>query len=168
VARSVDVYQQHLMEVLRAAAAHKGTAFVEILQNCNIFNDGAFDNFTERAVRSEMNIELEHGKPILFGAKKDKGLRWTGTHFEAVSLGDGVTERDVLVHDAHNPTPAFAFALSRLEPPHAPMPIGVYRQVEAAPFEARVWDQIRKIRGQKGEGDLETLLNAGETWEVRA
>ena len=168
VARSVDVYQQHLMEVLRAAAAHKGTAFVEIFQNCNIFNDGAFDNFTERTLRAQMNIELEHGKPILFGANKDRGLRWPGTHFEIATLGEGFTEKDVLVHDAHDPHPAFAFALSRLEPPRAPMPIGVYRQVEAAPFETRVWDQIAKVRAQKGEGDLEALLNAGETWEVRA
>jgi len=168
VARSVDVYQQHLMQTLKQAAQHKGTAFVEIFQNCNIFNDGAFDNFTERAVRAEMNLELEHGKPLLFGAKKDRGLRWTGTSFEVVELGNGKTEADVLVHNAHDPEPAFAFALSRLSPPKAPMPIGVYREVDAAPFEERVWGQIRHVKSQKGDGDLEKLMMAGDTWEVKA
>jgi 2-oxoglutarate/2-oxoacid ferredoxin oxidoreductase subunit beta len=167
VARSVDVYQQHLMEILRRAAAHKGTAFVEIFQNCNIFNDGAFDNFTERAVRPDMNIELEHGKPILFGANREKGLRWAGHYFEIATLGNGVTEKDIVVHDEKNPHPAMAFALSRLAPPQAPMPIGVYRDVEAAPFEARVWDQIEKIKSQRGEPNLEALLNAGDTWVVK-
>jgi 2-oxoglutarate ferredoxin oxidoreductase subunit beta len=168
VARSVDVYQQHLMEVLRRAAAHRGTAFVEIFQNCNIFNDGAFDNFTERAVRAEMNIELEHGKPIRFGADKRKGLRWEGHYFEIVTLGeDGISESDLVVHDEKSPHPAMAFALSRLAPPAAPMPIGVYRDIEAAPFESRVWDQIHKVQEQKGEGSLEKLLNAGDTWVVK-
>jgi len=167
VARSVDVYQQHLMQTLRQAAEHKGTAFVEIFQNCNIFNDGAFDNFTERAVRAEMNLELEHGKPLLFGAKKDRGLRWTGQSFEVVELGNGITEKDILVHNAHDPEPTFAFGLSRLTPPKAPMPIGVYRQVDAAPFEERVWGQIRHVKSQKGDGSLEKLLSAGDTWEVK-
>jgi 2-oxoglutarate ferredoxin oxidoreductase subunit beta len=168
VARSVDVYQQHLMQTLKAAAAHKGTAFVEIFQNCNIFNDGAFDNFTERAVRVEMNLELEHGKPLLFGAKKDRGLRWTGERFEVVELGNGITEKDILVHNAHDPEPTLAFGLSRLAPPKAPMPIGVYRAVDATPFEERVWSQIRQVKSQKGDGDLEKLMMAGDTWEVKA
>ena len=168
VARSVDVYQQHLMQTLKAAAAHKGTAFVEIFQNCNIFNDGAFDNFTERAVRAEMNLELEHGKPLLFGAKKDRGLRWTGENFEVVELGNGITEKDIIVHNTHDPEPTLAFGLSRLSPPKAPMPIGIYRDVDAPAFEERVWGQIRQVKNQKGEGDLEKLMMAGDTWEVKA
>jgi 2-oxoglutarate ferredoxin oxidoreductase subunit beta len=167
VARSVDVYQKHLMEILKKAAAHRGTAFVEIFQNCNIFNDRAFANFTERSVRAEMNIELEHGQPILFGANRDKGLRWTGSHFEPVTLGNGLTEKDVVVHDAHSPHPAVAFALSRLQPPDTPMPIGVYRDIDAPAMESRVWEQIQQVREKRGDGDLETLLNAGDTWEVQ-
>lgn len=167
VARSVDVYQKHLMEVLKQASAHQGTSFVEIFQNCNIFNDKTFENFTERSLRAEMNIELEHGKPILFGAEKNKGLRLVDGHFEVVELGNGVTEADVFVHDAHNPHPAVAFALSRLAPPDFPMPIGVYRNIEAPALETLVWDQITMVREKQGEGDLESLLDAGDTWEVR-
>jgi 2-oxoglutarate ferredoxin oxidoreductase subunit beta len=168
VARSVDVYKNHLTEILKQAAAHQGTAFVEIFQNCNIFNDKTFENFTERTVRAEMNIELEHGKPILFGAEKNKGLRWAGSHFEVVPLGNGVSEKDVAVHDVHDPHPTPAFGLSRLQPPHAPMPIGVYRDIEAPALETAVWDQIETVRKKSGQGTLETLLNAGDTWEVKA
>lgn len=167
VARSVDVYQKHLMEVLKQASAHQGTSFVEIFQNCNIFNDKTFENFTERSLRAEMNIELEHGKPILFGAEKNKGLRLVDGHFEVAELGNGVTEADIFVHDAHNPHPAVAFALSRLAPPDFPMPIGVYRNIEAPALETLVWDQIAMVREKQGEGDLESLLDAGDTWEVR-
>jgi 2-oxoglutarate ferredoxin oxidoreductase subunit beta len=155
------------MEILKQASAHQGTAFVEIFQNCNIFNDKTFENFTERSLRAEMNIELEHGKPILFGAEKNKGLRWVGGHFEVAELGNGVTEADIFVHDAHNPHPAAAFALSRLAPPDFPMPIGVYRNIEAPVMETQVWDQITMVREKQGEGDLESLLDAGDTWEVR-
>ena len=167
VARSVDVYQKHLMEILRKAAAHPGTAFVEIFQNCNIFNDKAFEGFTERSVRSDMNIELEHGKPVVFGADGNKGLRWAKDHFEVVERGDGVPEEELYVHDAHNPHPNLAFALSRLEPPHAPMPIGVYRDIKVPAMETLVWDQIEAARKKQGEGDLKSLLHSGDTWEVK-
>jgi 2-oxoglutarate ferredoxin oxidoreductase subunit beta len=166
VARSVDVYQKHLMEVLKAAAAHPGTAFVEIYQNCNIFNDKAFESFTDREVRPEMNLELEHGKPILYGADKNKGLRWTGTRFESVTLGDGFEQSDLVVHDVHDPNPTLAFALSRLEPPEFPVPIGVFRDVKTASLEKNVWDQVKRVREERGEGDLNALLNAGDVWEV--
>ncbi len=168
VARSVDVYQKHLMEVLRAAAAHEGTAFVEIYQNCNIFNDGAFESFTEKDRRADMNIELEQGRPILFGRERNRGLRWTGSRFEIATLGEGVTEADIVVHDAHGPDPTLAFALSRLEPPGYPVPIGVFRDVEAPALERAMWDQLRKVRETKGEGDLHALLHAGDIWEVPA
>jgi 2-oxoglutarate ferredoxin oxidoreductase subunit beta len=167
VARSVDVYQKHLMEVLKAAAAHEGTAFVEIYQNCNIFNDGAFESFTEKDVRPEMNIELEQGRPILFGKERNRGLRWTGSRFEIATLGDGVSESDIVVHDAHSPDPTLAFALSRLEPPTYPVPIGVFRDIQVPALERAIWDQVRKVRETKGEGDLEALLGAGDTWEVK-
>jgi len=166
VARSVDVYQKHLMETLKAAAAHKGTAFVEIFQNCNIFNDKAFEGFTERSVRAEKNLELEHGKPIRFGADGEMGLRWAGTHFDIVRVAD-VGEDAIVVHDVSAPHPTLAFALSRLEPPQAPMPIGVFRDIDAPAMETRVWDQIRTVQEQRGKGDLEALLHAGDTWEVK-
>ncbi len=168
VARSVDVYQKHLMEVLKAAASHQGTAFVEIYQNCNIFNDKAFENFTERAVRSDTNLEMEHGKPLRFGAEGDKGLRWTGAGYEVVRLGDGVSESDLAVHDAHAAEPVHAFAMSRLQPPHFPVPLGIFRDVQVPSLETNIWDQVKRVRTERGEGDLAALLGAGETWEVKA
>ena len=105
VARSVDVFQPHLKAMLKQAAAHQGSAFVEILQNCNIFNDGAWDSLTEKDVRDERTIALEHGKPLVFGKAKDKGLRMNGLALEVVALGGGVTEKDLLVHDEREPEP---------------------------------------------------------------
>ncbi len=168
VARSIDVYQKHLMETLKAAAEHPGTAFVEIYQNCNIFNDGAFESFTERSVRDERNLLLEHGMPILFGPDRKQGLHWTGVRYEVVTLGDGVTEEDVVVHDARDPNPTLAFALSRLEPPEFPVPIGVFRDVTLPSLERNIWDQVKRVREERGEGDLKALLDAGEVWEVKA
>ncbi len=130
VARSVDVFQPHLKATLKAAAAHRGSAFVEILQNCNIFNDGAWDRLTEKDVRDDATIALVQGQPLVFGKNKDKGLRMNGIDLEVVQLGGGVTERDLIVHDATNPNPAYAFLLSRMDmTPGFPTPIGVLRDV---------------------------------------
>ena len=109
VARSVDVFQQHLKDTLKKAAAHKGSAYVEILQNCNIFNDGAWETLTERDARSEHVVQLEHGKPLIFGKNRDKGIRLNGFELEVVQLGNGITEKDLLVHDEKHPRPSYAF-----------------------------------------------------------
>ena len=104
MARSVDVFQQHLKDTLKKAAAHKGTAFVEILQNCNIFNDGAWYDLTEKDARSEHVVQLEHGKPLIFGKNRDKGIRMNGLELEVVHLGNGsLTEKDLIVHDEQHP-----------------------------------------------------------------
>ena len=115
VARSVDVFQPHLKATLKQAAAHQGAAFVEILQNCNIFNDGAWDALTEKDVRDDHTIALEHGQPLVFGKNKDKGIRMNGLDLEVVTLGNGVTEKDLIVHDEQHPNPAYAFLLSRMD-----------------------------------------------------
>ena len=115
MARSVDVFQPHLKAMLRKAAAHKGTAFVEILQNCNIFNDGAWETLTEKDVRDDHTIALEHGQPLIFGKNKDKGIRMNGLELEVVTLGNGITEKDLIVHDERHPNPAYAFLLSRMD-----------------------------------------------------
>jgi 2-oxoglutarate/2-oxoacid ferredoxin oxidoreductase subunit beta len=99
VARSVDVFQAHLKETLKKAAAHRGSAYVEILQNCNIFNDGAWETITEKETRHDSVIELVHGKPLIFGKNRDKGIRMNGLELEVVTLGDGITESDLLVHN---------------------------------------------------------------------
>ena len=109
VARSVDVFQQHLKETLKKAAAHKGSAYVEILQNCNIFNDGAWVDLTEKDARSEHVVQLEHGKPLIFGKNRDKGIRLNGLDLEVVQLGNGITESDLLIHDAAPPAARLRF-----------------------------------------------------------
>jgi 2-oxoglutarate ferredoxin oxidoreductase subunit beta len=168
VARSVDVFQPHLKAVLRRAAAHQGTAFIEILQNCNIFNDGAWESLTEKEVKDDHTILLEHGKPLVFGKNKDKGIRMRGIGLEVVSLGNGVTESDLIVHDEAHPNPAYAFLLSRMDgAPGFPTPLGVLRAVEAPRYEAGMNDQLRQVVAKKGKGDLGQLLRAGDTWEVR-
>jgi len=169
VARSVDVFQAHLKDTLKRAAAHQGAAYVEILQNCNIFNDGAWMNLTERDARSEHVIQLEHGKPLVFGKNRDKGIRRKGLELEVVTLGDGVTENDLVVHDETNPNPAYAFLLSRMDGHEDfPTPFGVLRSVDAPRYEDLVNAQIREVQERRGRGDLAKLLRAGDTWEVKA
>jgi 2-oxoglutarate ferredoxin oxidoreductase subunit beta len=170
LARSVDVFQQHLKETLRKAAAHQGSAYIEILQNCNIFNDGAWETITEKEARSEQVVQLEHGKPLIFGKNRDKGIRLVGLDLEVVALGNGITEEDLLVHDEHNPNPVYAFALSRMDSmPGFPTPIGVLRALQGVPrYEDLIQQQIRDVIAKKGKGALATLLRAGDTWELKA
>jgi 2-oxoglutarate ferredoxin oxidoreductase subunit beta len=170
IARSVDVFQQHLKETLRKAAAHQGSAYIEILQNCNIFNDGAWETITEKEARSEQVVQLEHGKPLIFGKNRDKGIRLVGLDLEVVALGNGITEKDLLVHDEHDPNPVYAFALSRMDSmPGFPTPIGVLRALQGVPrFEDLMQQQIRDVIAKKGKGDLAKLLRAGDTWELKA
>jgi 2-oxoglutarate/2-oxoacid ferredoxin oxidoreductase subunit beta len=168
VARSVDVFQAHLKATLRKAAAHQGSAFVEILQNCNIFNDGAWEAVTERDVREDHTIALEHGQPLIFGKNKDKGIRIKGLDLEVVTLGNGVGEKDLIVHDEHHPNPAYAFLLSRMdEHPGFPSPIGVLRASEAPRYEVGMNAQVDDVIAKRGAGDLAKLLRAGDTWEVK-
>jgi len=168
VARSVDVFQPHLKATLRKAAAHQGTAFVEILQNCNIFNDGAWEDLTEKDVRDDHTIAIEHGQPLRFGKNKDKGIRMKGLELEVVTLGDGASEQDLIVHDERHPNPAYAFLLSRMDgTPGFPTPIGVLRAVEAPRYEEGMNAQVRAVMAKRGKGDLAKLLGTGDTWEVR-
>ncbi|MGA7839459.1 MAG: 2-oxoacid:ferredoxin oxidoreductase subunit beta [Candidatus Acidiferrales bacterium] len=170
IARSVDVFQQHLKDTLKKAAAHQGSAYIEILQNCNIFNDGAWETITEKEARSEQVVQLEHGKPLIFGKNRDKGIRLVGLDLEVVALGNGVTDKDLLVHNEHNPNPVYAFALSRMDSmPGFPTPIGVLRALQGVPrYEDLIQQQIRDVIAKKGNGDLAKLLRAGDTWELKA
>jgi 2-oxoglutarate ferredoxin oxidoreductase subunit beta len=168
VGRSVDVFQAHLKATLKKAAAHQGSAFLEILQNCNIFNDGAWEQLTEKDVRDEHVIAVEHGQPLVFGKNKDKGIRMNGLNLEVVALGNGTTEKDLIVHDERHPNPAYAFLLSRMDSqPGFPTPLGVLRAVDAPRYEDLMNDQVRGVIAKKGKGDLGKLLRAGDIWEVR-
>jgi 2-oxoglutarate/2-oxoacid ferredoxin oxidoreductase subunit beta len=170
VARTVDVFMQHMKDTIKRAAGHKGSAFIEILQNCNIFNDGAWHDVTEKEARSEHVVQLEHGKPLIFGKNRDKGIRLTGFELEVVQLGNGITEADLLVHNETHPRPAYAFLLAHMEQrPGFPTPIGVLRNWADVPrYEDTVNDQIKDVIAKKGKGDLAKLLRAGDTWEVTA
>jgi 2-oxoglutarate/2-oxoacid ferredoxin oxidoreductase subunit beta len=169
VARAIAVFQQDLKDTLRRAAAHKGSAYIEILQNCNIFNDGAWDSLTEKDSRGDHVVQLEHGKPLIFGRNRDKGIRLNGLDPEVVQLGNGISEKDLLVHDEADPRPAYAFLLAHMEQrSDFPTPIGVLRAWENVPtYEDRIARQIQDVQAKHGKGDLAKLLRAGDTWEIK-
>lgn len=167
VARSIDVNIKHLENVFRRAAEHKGTAFIEVYQNCNVFNDGAWEYATSRDSKADTIIELEHGKPLIFGKNRDKGIRLNGMEPEIVELGKGgISEDDLLFHDERAPEPSLAYALSRMRYPEFPEPIGVFRAVEAPRYDDEINKQIAAAKAKRGEGDLSKLFNSGETWTV--
>ena len=158
VARAIDTDKKELTEVLRAAAAHRGAAFVEVFQNCNIYNDGAFDFVREQ---KENRIYLRAGEPIVFG---DRGVRQAADgSAEVVDAAEG----GLLVHDPSHVEPSVAFALSRLTfETVGATPFGVFRSVERPVYDEGVAEQISVARERSGDGDLETLLHAGDTWQI--
>ena len=159
---------KHLGGTVEAAARHKGVSFVEVYKNCNIFNDDAFGYFTERAVRSDRMIYLEHGKPMVFGKERDKGIRMNGAQPEVIQLGSetGLNENDCLVHDIHLEDPSVAFMLARMEYPKFPQPVGIFRAVERATYEDLLAGQIESVIAKSGPGSLAKLINSGDTWVV--
>jgi 2-oxoglutarate ferredoxin oxidoreductase subunit beta len=170
VARAAAVVQTQLKAVLKRAALHPGSAYVEILQNCNIFNDGAWDELTDREAREDNTLWLEHGKPLVFGKHREHGIRARGGcgDWEVVSLSNGVGEQDLIVHDEKHPNPAYAFALSRMDTqPGFPTAVGVLRAVEAPRYEDAVHGQIAAVTAKRGKGDIAKLLLAGDTWVVK-
>lgn len=166
VARSIDTNIKHLGMVLKRAAEHRGISFVEVYQNCNVFNDGAFDYATDRETKSDTTLELEHGKPLIFGKNRDRGIRLNGMNPEVVQLGKGISEDDLLFHDERAPEPTLAYLLSRMRYPEFPEPIGVYRDVQKPMYDALVSSQIAEAKKTKGEGDLQKLYTSGDTWTV--
>jgi len=167
VARTHDMDRKHMMEVFRRAHDHQGGAFVEIYQNCNVFNDGAFEAVTARDARADMIIDLKHGQPIRFGKDNDKGVVATELgHLEIVDVA-AVGEDRLLVHDENRPDPTLAFALSRLaDSPTTPTPMGVFRAVDRPVYGDALNSQIAAAQERQGRGDLVSLLNSGSTWEV--
>ncbi len=168
VARSVDFFQPHLKSVLRRAAAHQGTAFVEIYQNCNIFNDGAFSYLTDKEGRENAGLYLEHGKPLVFGKEKNRGIRMRSTEMEVIELGGEFSEADCVVWDEKLTNPATAFLAAQLLPPQFPTALGVFRAVEHTTYESTVAGQLTHAIESQGEGKLEDLLRQGDTWTVEA
>ncbi len=167
VARTHDLDRKHMMDVFRAAHEHRGASFVEIYQNCNVFNDGQFNDVTKRTVRDEMMIDLVHGEPILFGAERQRGVMMADDGFlRIVEVAEVGIER-ILVHDVAHPFPSLAFALARLNTDdHSPTPFGVFRAVDRPEYTSAVANQLARASETKGPGDLETLLRSNGTWLV--
>jgi 2-oxoglutarate ferredoxin oxidoreductase subunit beta len=172
VARTLDVDQKHLQDVLHRAATHKGTSFVEILQNCPIFNDGVFSDVAEGDGRHDRQLLLEHGKPMVFGPESDRrGIRLgAGIEPEIVRVADA-KEGEILVHDEHND--AIAFFLASLEWRRSagsgkvfPIPLGVLRAVEKPSYESSVHRQIEAATAKRGNGDFDELFASGDSWVV--
>jgi len=172
VARSIDTAQKHLPEVLKRAHAHKGASFVEIFQNCIVYNDGAFGHFADKAVAGEAQVRVEHGKPLIFGQNRDRGLRLKpgALELEVVRLGEGgVDESEILVHDETNRT--LAQMLVSLQPPRFPVAIGVLYCDPAPTYERQVHEEVQARRKKRNGApatlaDLDGLLRQGHTWQV--
>ena len=166
VARSIDAHVKHLGQTLKRAANHKGTSLVEVYQNCNVFNDGAMAYAQERKQRADNVVELEHGKPLIFGADGDKGIQLAGNHLQVVNTAD-VAVDDLLIHDERDPNPSIHMMLARMKYPEMPEPIGVLRAVEGiATYDDQINEQVTQSKATKGEGDLDALFAAGDTWDV--
>ena len=163
VCRTVDVEQKHLGDMLKRAHAHRGSSYMEILQNCNIFNDGAFNELSDKQIKADHQLVLEHGKPLIFGKNKDKGICMNGQRAEVVQLGNGMSEKDVIVHDETNL--ALAFMLANFEPP-LPTPLGVFYAVSRPTFDGAANKQLEEAKEKQGPGDLQSLLTRGDTWVV--
>jgi 2-oxoglutarate/2-oxoacid ferredoxin oxidoreductase subunit beta len=167
VARTHDMDRQHMQETFRRAWEHKGGAFVEIYQNCNVFNDGAFEAVTGKEQRSSMLIPLEHGQPITFGVEGEKCVTLDAQGHAQIADRSEVADEDILVHDETRADPSLAFTLSRLASgPHEPTPVGVFRSVERPEYATEATQQIAAAQERSGPGDLEALLRSSSTWEV--
>ena len=166
VARTIDVDINHLTEVLRRAAAHKGTAFIEIYQNCKIFNDGVFEYATDKSIKADNALYLEHGKPLIFGKDRNKGIRLHGLDPEVVNLGSGIGVDDLLIHDEKAEEPSLAYLLSRMVYPRFPECVGIFRAVLKPTYEELLAKQIEDVRRTKGPGNLEELFASDDTWVV--
>jgi 2-oxoglutarate/2-oxoacid ferredoxin oxidoreductase subunit beta len=166
VARTHDMERKHMMETFRRAYEHRGASFVEVYQNCNVFNDGAFELITAKDARPQMLIPLEHGQPVRFGPEGEHGVILVDGSAQVVEVAD-VGEDRLLVHDEHRDDPSLAFALSRLASgPTSPTPIGVFRAIDRPDYGSLVNQQILAAAEAKGPGDLRKLLSSGSTWTV--
>jgi len=171
VARTVDVNAQHLQQVLRRAHDHAGTAFVEILQNCPVYNDDEWIEVEDRKQRVEATLVLEDGHPLVWGADDQrKGIRIENGIPSIVHLGAGEdpVAKGVAVHHERHESPAYAFALASLQRPHFPLPIGVFRAVPKPTYDALIGEQVERAIERRGPGDLRALLHSGDTWTVDA
>jgi 2-oxoglutarate/2-oxoacid ferredoxin oxidoreductase subunit beta len=170
VGRSMDRDPKHLQEILLASYMHKGASFLEIYQNCNIFNDGTFEVYTEKATKKDEAIFLEHGKPLVFGHNHDKGIRLDGMTPQVVKLGEGYSLDDLMVHDESDVNKAWLIARMFDNPAlehHLPRPFGIfYRNDKRRTFDSLLNEQIQNVIAKRGNGSLDELLSGKEVWEI--
>jgi 2-oxoglutarate ferredoxin oxidoreductase subunit beta len=171
VARSIDLEGAHMGAVLKSAAEHKGSVFVEIFQNCPVFNDGAYLFLTEKQVKADALLRMEEGKPLLFGKDNKKGIRFNTqtAELEVVTVGEnGVSEKDVLVHDPRRADPTIAFMLANLSDRQGfPTPIGVFRDVRKPTADELTWEMIKAAKAKKGDVSVRKFLSDADTWQVK-
>lgn len=167
VAIGIDRDTKHLQEMIRRSHKHKGTSFLEVYQNCVIFNDGTFSALTEKDTKQDSVLYLEHGKPLVYGKENDKGIIMDGLTPKVVSLADGkYSINDLAVHDEHAKDATWAHILSRMNrSADYPQPLGVFRDVERPTYEQGLVNQIELAKGKRGKGNLESLFNEGDVWE---
>lgn len=171
VARSMDRDPKHLREVLLKGNAHKGTSMIEIYQNCNVFNDGAFEVFTDKATKADETIFVEQGKPLIFGENRSKGIKLDGFKPVVIDLGEGSSENDLWIHDESDRVKAsilVRFFDDHKQPGHLPRPFGIFYREERLTYEDGLAEQITNAVEAKGKGDLEALLKGNNTWTIRA
>ncbi len=165
-ARSIDNKVKNTTDIFVKADKHNGTSVVEVLQNCIIYNNGAYNNITAKGVRDDMQLWLEDGKPMLFGKNKDKGLMLDGFKLKVVKIGDEFTEADILVHDASEQDPSMHLALINMKAPNFPVAFGIIRSVKAETYEQLVEKQIEIVKSKSKIKNMDDLLNSGNTWTV--
>jgi 2-oxoglutarate ferredoxin oxidoreductase subunit beta len=167
IGRTVDTDPKHITEVLKIGAEHKGTAFVEILQSCVIFNKKAWADISDRSCRADRLLYLKHGKPLIFGEKKNKGIMLRGADPVVVTLGEqGIGKKDLVVHDMYREDPNYASMLTEMASPDFPLPVGIYRAVKKPVYEVELEAQIKSVTALKGRRNLQALLRGSEYWTV--
>ncbi len=168
VARAIDRDPKHLKEMIKRAEKHKGFSFIEVYQNCVIFNDGAYSLLTNKETKDDNVVYLKHGEPLIFGKNRDKGIIIENGRPVVVDLNDGKhTADDLWVHDEFDENPIRAFMLAHMtENPNMPTPFGIFKDIRIETYEEAVVNQIDEVTKMKGKGDLEELLFSGNTWEV--
>lgn len=167
-ARTLDFNLQLSNEVYKEAAKFHGTAVVEVIQNCVIFNDGVFDAFTGKETRDDNTIVLHHGQPMIFGKNRDKGIILVNLKLKVVRLGEGgITEKDLLVHDAHEPNPGIHYRLAGMTYPEYPVALGVIRAINDQTYDGAMLEQHKRVQAASEIKSVDDLLMSGSTWKVK-
>ncbi|MBI4358562.1 MAG: 2-oxoacid:ferredoxin oxidoreductase subunit beta [Candidatus Omnitrophica bacterium] len=167
IARTLDSVPTHMGSVLERAMNHKGVSFVEIYQNCNVFNDKAFEPVTGRDMRDDRMVILEHGKPLIFGKNRDKAIRLKGLQPEVVDYKEGMDSKGFLIHNENDPEPNYAYLLTQMEYPSMPVPFGVFRDIKKPTYDEMLNAQVEEAIKKRGKGDLKELIYGSDTWTVK-